>query len=186
MTRSKITLLVASIGFALVFMAKVPEADARPRPAGGTSDFRANKEFGLGLVFGNPNGLAGKYYLSDDTALDFAVGYSRYYVGRRDRRGGLHVHGSFLWHPAVLAQPDPFWLPIYFGVGGRFLDREYFYDRDRRSRFGVRVPVGLMMDFNDVPLDIFFEIAPIFDFLTPSGRGWFGFHSALGARYYFN
>ncbi len=186
MARSTLSFIVASIAFALIVVAASPEAEARPRPAGGGggSDFRANKEFGLGFMLGNPTAFAGKYYLSDDTALDFGVGYSRHYGRSRDY-AGLHLHASFLWHPVVLARPDPFWMPLYFGVGGRFLDRDYFYDRRYRSRLGVRVPGGIMLDFNNVPIDIFGELAFTFDFVSPGHRRFFWLDGAVGLRYYF-
>ncbi len=185
MARSTPALIIASLIAALVVMTVAPPAEARPRPQRGSSDFRANKEFGLGFMLGDPTGLAGKYYLGTDTALDFGLGYGGYYYRGRH---GLHAHMSFLWHPVVLAKPDPFWLPLYFGVGGRFLERGYFDDRyDRRPRLGVRVPGGIMMDFNNVPIDIFAELAFIVDFIAPRDRrrGYTGLHGALGLRYYF-
>jgi hypothetical protein len=187
MARSKLALSIASLIAALIVVTVAPPpADARPRPQRGASDFRANKEFGLGIMLGDPTGLAGKYYLSADTALDFGLGYGGYYYGRG--RYGFHAHMSFLWHPVVLAKPDPFWLPLYVGVGGRFLERGYFDDRyERRPRLGVRVPGGIMMDFNNVPIDIFAELALVVDFIAPRDRyrGYAGINGAIGLRYYF-
>lgn len=174
--------LVAAFIGALVLCTDVPDAQARPRPAGRTSSFSANKTFGLGFMFGAPTGLSGKYYLSADTALDFGLGL----IGGYGDRDGVHLHMDFLWHPAVLATTDPFVLPIYFGVGGRLWD----YDHDRNdfdddTALGVRVPLGIAMDFNNVPLDIFFELAFVLDFLVDHGDLHAGFNSSLGIRYYF-
>lgn len=173
-------LVVAVLTSILIFAAAPTEADARPRPARKSSkNFEANKGFGLGLLFGVPSGLSGKYYIGTDTALDFGVG--TYYRYRYDN--AFSVHGDFLWHPVVLADPDPFWIPFYIGVGARFLDHG---NRDD-THFGVRVPVGIALDFNRVPLDIFFEIAFVLDLIRDDNRHDFSdVHSALGIRYYFN
>jgi hypothetical protein len=176
-------LALALCASSLVFAAMPSVADARPRPARRGSDFEANKGFGLGLMIGVPNGLSGKLYLGTNTALDFGIG--SYYRGRYDR--SLNAHMDFLWHPFVLAKAEPFWVPLYFGIGGRLLD----HGRDNRNfsddtHLGVRVPLGIALDFNNVPLDIFFELAFVFDIITDAGHNYSDFNSALGIRYYFN
>src|SRR5215510_13917967 len=123
--------------------------------AGPRRGFSSNKKFGLGVILGVPTGLSGKYFLSGDTAFDFAVGFIRYYRYRH----GIHAHADFLWHPINLVSTDPFELPLYFGIGGRIFD---FDDNDRYDddgfAIGVRAPIGIAFDFNDVPLDVFVEL----------------------------
>jgi len=151
-------------------------ADARPRPRPG-GRFEANKTFGLGIMLGAPTAISGKLFVGADTAIDFGVGvYYRY----RDR-DGLHLHGDFLWHPVVLAKTETFWLPLYFGVGARFLD----LNDNRGNAIGVRVPLGIDFDFETVPLDVFLEVAVILDVIVDNGydRGDFG--GAVGIRYWF-
>ncbi len=175
----RVALLVFGVMFATTSIA---EARQHPKRA---SKFEANKTFGLGIILGAPTGLCGKYYLSKDTALDFAIG--AYYGYRRhyDDYEGLHLHVDFLWHPAVLTKNDTFWLPIYFGVGGRLLDH---HDHDY-SHLGVRVPFGLMFDFEKVPIDIFLEFALIADFIEfgpyDADDGYVDLTFSLGFRYYF-
>jgi hypothetical protein len=179
--RSKLLAFTALVTLA----ALVADADARRRPQRQAKSFQANKTFGLGIMFGNPTGLSGKYYLGADTALDFGVGayygYGRYY------RRGLHIHGDFLWHPVVLASPDPFELPLYFGVGVRILEHDRFFGdgRYRRTHVGIRGPIGILMDFNRVPIDIFFELALVLDFITGDRYSYFDLNAAVGFRYYF-
>jgi hypothetical protein len=133
-------------------------------------------------MFGAPTGLSGKYYLGDDTALDFGLGY--YYRFRYD--DAFHAHMDFLWHPVVLASPRAFWLPLYFGVGGRVLQHGRARDYDEHTHLGVRAPIGIDFDFNNVPLDIFLEFAFVFDFLVDRGdHGYADFSGAFGIRYYF-
>jgi hypothetical protein len=61
-------------------------------------------------------------------------------------------------------------LLIYFGGGIR-----YKFQDDADDRFDFRAPVGLSSIFDDIPVDIFCEVAPILD-VTPRSAGnspWF-------------
>jgi len=179
-----------------------PEADARPRPAGGSSmkKFEANKTFGLGLELGEPTGLIGKWFLSSSGALDFGLGYiyGHYYAG-----DGIHLYADYLWHPFSFVSAEAFELPFYFGVGGRFWDFDYRYGCDRNGRncivddgasaIGVRAPVGISFDFNKIPLDAFVQFAPTLDFYRDyydrngdRRRFHLGVDFSIGARFWFN
>ena len=171
-----------SLALALAVLTAVPRpAHARPRPSRAPS-FVANKTFGLGLIVGGPTGLSGKYYLSDSTALDFALGdYYRFHY-----HDALGIHVNFLWHPAVLAQTDPFILPFYVGIGGRLLSHDRYQNQyDSGTHLGVRAPIGLLLDFNRVPIDVFFELALIVDFVADNNEDSVFIDGAAGVRYYF-
>jgi len=86
-------------------------------------------------------------------------------------------------------------------VGARLLegDRCYTYDRGGRCTYsfnnytalGVRGPLGLALDFNNVPLDVFFEVALVLDFLVDHDSRYdngvyVDVNGAFGIRYYFN
>jgi hypothetical protein len=179
-------LLLATLGIALFVGAGA--AQARPRPAGHIAGrrFEANKTFGLGLELGAPFGLTGKYFLSSDRALDFGIGdiygYSNHY--------GLHLYGDYLWHPVSLAATEDFELPLFFGVGGRFWS---FEDRsttpfNSASAFGIRVPVGVSFDLNNLPLDFFVQVVPVLDFYSNyrPHTVYLDVDASIGARYWFN
>ena len=170
-----------------------PAAVARPRPHGfGGKHFEANKRFGLGIELGEPTALTGKYYLSDggDRALDFGIGDIYDYYGYR----GFTAYMDYLWHPAVLAETESFELPFYIGIGGRFFswdDIRFPPPYQSGDAFGVRVPIGLMFDFNNVPLDIFVQVVPTLDFFfaTPNNYNrtlYPVIDASFGVRYYFN
>lgn len=171
-------LLLLALG--LLCMAAEP-ASARPRVQRGKA-FVANKTFGLGLMFGAPSGLSGKYYLSADTALDFGVGFLGYYRGR----DGVHLHLDHLWHPVSIASAPAFELPLYFGIGGRIFDFDDDDFDDDGFAIGVRAPVGIAFDFNTIPLDVFFEVAFVLDIFV-GYRDTVGpdFNGAIGVRYFF-
>jgi hypothetical protein len=159
-------------------------ADARRRRSFGTSSYSSNGTFGLGLELGSPSGLNGKYFLTQNTALNFGVGYiyDRYWYDDRD---GLHLYLDHLWHPFVITQAAAFQLPFYVGVGGRVWS---FNDKDDDGfAFGVRVPVGIAFDFNDVPLDVFIQITAVADFLYRHDDR-FGLHleASVGIRFWFD
>ncbi|MBE7454706.1 MAG: hypothetical protein HS111_39330 [Kofleriaceae bacterium] len=182
-TTAGIALLLAS---ALAVATTSSTAEARPRPSKKAKKFQANKSFGLGIMLGAPTGLSGKYFYAPDKAFDFGVGAIGYYRGRN----GFHLHFDHLWHPLSLASTPAFELPLYLGVGARIFD---FDDRDdfHGSAIGVRGPIGIAFDLNNVPMDIFFELALVVDFFARydcNGCSNIGVdvNGAIGFRYYFN
>ena len=164
-------------------------ADARPRPGGhiGGRRFDANKTFGLGLELGAPTGIVGKYFLTSDRALDFGVGDIYNYFDRY----GLHIYADYLFHPTSLFSTADFELPLYVGLGGRFWS---FEDRgapggaDDAYALGFRVPLGIAFDFNNVPLDVFVQIIPVFDLFFNYGQhsAYLDINASVGIRYWFN
>ncbi len=194
---ARLALLAAATAMVIAGVSVSSTAEARPRPTRHRSNFEANKTFGLGLMLGAPTGLSGKYFVGRSTALDFGLGTI---YGYRDRRG-LHLHADFLWHPVSLVSAHAFELPLYFGVGARLLDGDrcyqyrgggvcdYYYRN--YTAVGVRGPLGIAFDFNNVPIDIFFEVVPVFDILVNydsryDNALYFDIDAALGLRYYFN
>jgi hypothetical protein len=159
------------------------DADARRGRRMGGQRYIANGEFGLGLELGGPTGLNGKYFLSNDGALNFGIGTDGY-AYRYGDRDGLHLYFDYLWHPISLANPPEFQLPFYVGLGGRLWD--FDDDNDDGMAFGIRVPLGIAFDFNNVPLDIFIQLTPTLDFYSgydDSAGFWFDF--SVGIRYWF-
>src|SRR5262249_39592884 len=87
--------------FVVALFATSAQAQGRPRPQGhlGGRAFEANKTFGLGLEFGAPTGVVGKWFFAPDRAIDFGIGD----VYRYFNRSGLHLYGDFLFHPTSLS-----------------------------------------------------------------------------------
>jgi hypothetical protein len=133
------------------------------------ADYLENR-FGAGLMLGEPTGASVKYWLNETFAIDGGLG------GSFHRRNGVQLHSDALWHTFSLFDPPSGRLPLYFGVGGRVK----FQEGD--DIFGLRFPVGVSYMFDNRPIDIFAEVAPILD-LTPSVRG--SFNVAIGARFWF-
>lgn len=150
-------------------------------------------------MLGEPTGLTAKLYLGGRPfALQFGLGWVDDDGFRDDDDDGLHIHAEAVWHPAILTRNSTFTMPFYVGVGGRILNDEDRYDCggdtcvDDDTYIGVRVPFGLLMDFNRTPIDIFFELAVVVDLIElddddfdddDHDRGHL--NGAIGARYYF-
>jgi hypothetical protein len=126
------------------------------------------KGFGLGVILGEPTGVSLKNWVSGANAIDAGVAWS--FKGS----GYLHVHADYLWHfPGAISAEERF-VP-YAGIGGRLgLSSEVV--------IGVRGSGGLAWWPSGVPLDVFAEIAPVFD-LAPSTS--FALMGGIGVRYFF-
>ena len=178
-------LYLAAAAAAAVALSTAATAEARPRPAGGTigSPFSSNKTFGLGLELGNIEGVIGKLWLNDSNALDFGLGYI-YEFGP----SGLHLYADYLWHPFSLTSQPAFELPFYIGVGGRFWAWDNYNNNNGVNAFGVRVPIGISFDLNNIPIDIFVQAVPTLDFFRNYTRHsvYLDIDVSFGARFYFN
>ena len=164
---ARIAVLVAAT--ATVILANPKQAEADTEKGG----------LGIGLIIGEPTGLSAKYFLTDDTALDFAVGFG--FIGR-----GLQVHGDYLWHPLVIENTEVFALRAYLGPGLRILRRDDGDNDSAHVRFGLRLVGGVLFDFRNVPFDVFVEAALVGDYRTIDDDH-FGIDINVGAgvRYYF-
>lgn len=121
---------------------------------------RAKGTFGIGVVLGEPTGVSGKYWLSEQTAIDGAFGYS---FGDRFR-----VSLDYLVHTNAFEAPE---FPLYYGVGGAISGDRGYIAKSRSGDFalGVRGVVGVSYLFKRAPLDAFLEIAPIVFIAPPLG-----------------
>jgi hypothetical protein len=140
---------------------------------------------GLGLIIGEPTGVSARLYLGEDsnTAIQGAAGSA--VLG-----GGLQVHGDYVIHPWILENRESFVMPAYIGGGLRFLRHESGDGGDSDFHTGVRLVLGMLFDFKDVPLDVFVEIAGVadirFDTDDEDHKGFgLDINAGAGARYYF-
>ena len=125
---------------------------------------------GIGLSIGNPTGFNGKYWIDDKAAVDGGLAFS---LGKHTE---LSIHSDYLLHKkSAFYFNNVHPLDLYYGLGGRM---EFSDDIE----IGVRVPVGLVYLVEAHSADIFYEIAPIVDFISRTGLE---IHLLFGARYYF-
>jgi len=129
------------------------------------------RPFEVGAIFGEPTGLSLKYWVSPTMAIDGGAGWSF------DDDTDFHLHADLLWHNFEWLPVPKGALPVYFGVGARGQFRD-----NRDDRAGIRFPIGMSYLFEDVPVSIFVEVAPVLD-VVPSTHG--DLTAGIGARYRF-
>jgi len=115
------------------------------------------KDFGFGIILGEPLGLTAKYWTSNENALVFDIGASYF--------GAPRVQVDYLWHMNVFKSQI---VKLYAGPGLGFgfgpegygwyykKGNNYWYYRGD-DNFGVamRVMVGINVIPRDTPLEIF-------------------------------
>lgn len=139
------------------------------------SPIHQGRDFGLGLIAGDPSGLSLKYWKGSTNAIQGSLAWSFL------ENGYLRANADYLWHEYDLIKVEKGSLPLYYGPG---VTRWAGRIRDGRSgaNIGVRGVCGLEYIFKDAPFDIFLELAPTLD-LAPSTGLWL--QGGLGARHYF-
>lgn len=126
--------------------------------------------FGLGIMLGDPTAISFKKWIGSKNAFDGGVGWSF------RNENSFHVHADILIHSFNLITVERGKAPLYFGFGARL-------NTEDETKFGLRIPFGVSYIFEKSPLDIFFEIAPLFDLVPDTDFG--GLEWSIGIRYYF-
>ncbi len=129
------------------------------------------KKVGIGVIAGEPTGITGKYMIDNNSAIDAGVGWET------SSDNEFHIFGDYLYHLYNLFEVKKGKLPMYFGGGARFIDRE-----NKDNRFGIRIPVGIEYLFDNMPLGAFLELVPVMN-LTPDTD--FDLEGGVGIRFLF-
>lgn len=164
----------------IMFMAMLPvaafadeaqntNASALSRPTATTME--QPHRFGAGIIAGEPTGVSLKYWLNDCIAVDGAFGF------RVRDLDDVYLNADLLWHDYNLIPVSTGRMAVYVGAGPSILFRH-----EEDNRFGIRAPVGLTYKFENQPVDVFAEFAPILD-LSPTVQG--DFNVGIGVRYWF-
>lgn len=142
------------------------------------------KEFGFGIILGDPLGLTGKYWVSNENAMVFDFGASYF--------GSPRIQFDYVWHLDVFKSQI---VKLYAGPGlglgfGRpgysvwYIDnrgRERWYYRDSGLGVAVRVMVGVNIIPRATPLEIFLELGPNIGIVPGFGAA---LDAAVGIRFY--
>ena len=137
--------------------------------------------FGLGIILGEPTGVSAKLWTSKINAFDFGLGVSVggdriSYEGHYDNGSRVHFHMDYLWHSFnAISSTERF--PLYYGIGGRF-NSGGGYD----GSLGIRGVFGIAWFPHSTPIDVFFELVPVFQVTPLTGLG---IDAGLGIRYFF-
>ena len=142
------------------------------------------KDFGFGIVLGEPLGLTLKYWTSKENAWQGSIGASYF--------GAPRVQVDYLWHLNVfksdvvklIAGPGA---GIGFGQEGSgfwYKDKgqKYWYYRDDADfGIGVRVITGINIIPRNTPIEIFLELGPNIGIYPDFGVG---LDAGVGIRFY--
>ena len=133
---------------------------------------------GAGVILGEPIASTLIYRLSDTHAVQVLAGWS---FGQRR----LHLGGDYLFTPTEIESDDNMGLryPVYVGLGFRMrLMGEDTTAGRERGKLGVRFPFGVVVEPQDMPMEVYFEMAPVW-VVAPVSHG--GFDGGIGVRLFF-
>ena len=103
----------------------------------------------VGIILGEPTGLSAKQWLGEGASLDLAVAWS--FIDT----GSFYVHIDYQQHfdDLDIDEGDLLW---FVGGGAKL-------SVGQRLNLGFRIPLGLVYQFTDAPLEVFIEAAPGMD-----------------------
>jgi hypothetical protein len=113
-----------------------------------------NRDFGVGLILGEPSGATVKYWTAYDQALVGSVGVSRFDATR--------VGLDYMWHFDAFSSDV---VALYAGPGVAVGALQ----GSSEDRVGARAMLGMNIVPRSTALEIFFEAGPLLSF--PGGGG---------------
>ena len=129
------------------------------------------REFGLGVIIGEPTGISAKLWTSNYTAFDFGLGWSMEgdrigkYDGYYNGESRVHFHMDYLWHSfEAIHSTERF--PLYYGIGRRINTGAGY-----NSSLAIRGVFGVAWLPRETPIDIFLELVPSLQLTSSSGFG---------------
>ncbi len=139
------------------------------------------KNFGFGIMIGDPTGASLKYWTDRDNALAFSLGSSYF--------GSPRIGVDYLWHFDAFQSRI---VNLYAGPGaalgigeGRGIwyksDKGKFYYRDDGVGIGIRGVFGINVVPERTPMEIFFEFGTLIGLAPDFGSA---VDVALGVRFY--
>jgi len=128
-------------------------------------------QMGIGIIFGEPSGLSGRYGITKNTMIDAALSYSLQ-SGKK-----VNIHADYLFKLYNKIEIPAGNTSLYFGLGARMIGKS-----DDKMHFGGRVPGGILYRHSELPFEIFAETAFIMD-IFPATR--VDLNMGIGARYCF-
>jgi hypothetical protein len=140
--------------------------------------FAQEKGAGIGIAIGSQAGLSARLWIAKNVALTAALNfaYNDTYTtnGKSEFNSYLAVNCELYKFDLIKTDEDTGRYPVYIGIGtGVVLKKE--------PAAGIRVPLGVSAIPPDVPVDVFFEVAPAFLF---GGGTRFDVLGTIGVRFY--
>ncbi|MDF3130244.1 hypothetical protein P0Y35_13635 [Kiritimatiellaeota bacterium B1221] len=130
------------------------------------------KHFGIGILAGEPSGISAKINLTDTASIQGAAAWT--FEDSEEER--LQYQLDWIMHMDATA--DGISMNEYRGyIGMGFL---YKTEEDKaQDVYGVRVPFGVVMSYDEFPFELFFELVPV---MNVSPNTDFDFNAGIGIR----
>ncbi|KPJ96012.1 MAG: hypothetical protein AMJ55_02760 [Gammaproteobacteria bacterium SG8_15] len=125
----------------------------------------------MGIAAISPNGFIAKYWTTETTAIDIFGEWSF-------NSNEYLMHGDILVHDFNKFQLEDMRIAFYYGGGVRVK----FADKSDDSIVGIRIPFGVDYFLEEMPVDIFGELAPRVNVYPDTN---FGMDVMIGLRYRF-
>ncbi len=157
----------------IIFIMYVPESKSFA-PKG--------KDFGLGIIIGEPTGITAKYWTTSDNAFCFSLGNS--YLGT------LRLGIDYIWHfnafnsnvVSLYAGPG---IAVGFGESSGWIytkkDQKWYKTGDEIG-LGARGVFGINLIPRNTPLELFGEVGILVGFVPGT---YSNVEGSLGFRFYF-
>jgi len=168
---------VVALGLAFIILTMSLPAMARSYSSSKNNNSAAygpeGKRFGAGLYLGEPTGITLKGYLTEKLAIDGIAAWSF-----KDK--GFTIIGDVTYDFLdIPIDSNVVTLPFYAGAGAKL---EFNAGPNDKTVAGIRVPVGVAVQWVEYPVEVFAEIAPGIE-VAPSTE--FDLMGGIGVRYYF-
>ncbi len=132
------------------------------------------RRFGVGIVVLGPTGVTGEYIYGKDRDISAELGWDAH---------SFHLNLDHHWNRKDWIKADGVGINVYFGLGLRCLSWASRYNGNNHDEeIGIRAPAGIQHIFKEVPIQIFFEIAPALILVDHTALI---LDLALGTRYFF-
>ena len=130
---------------------------------------------GVGALLGEPVASTLMVRWDDKQSVQLLAGWS---FGQQR----MHLGADYLFSPTEIVSDDAMGLhyPVYFGVGLRLrlLGEDTTAGRER-GKFGFRFPFGVSVEPDELPIEVYFEMAPVW-VVSPISHS--GFDGGIGVR----
>lgn len=144
-----------------VFCALLAGLILLPGTVGLAADGRANSEFGLGLVVGEPSGLNAQFFWGPKSAVDVTAAWSW--------NDWFMTTADFQVYDYIGDAPREWrW---YYGLGG------YLAVPEHDGILGIRIPLGIKYHVPHSQIDVWAEVAPALQVIPGTEAE---FHGGLG------
>ena len=138
--------------------------------------FDGEKNFGIGVIAGDPDGITAKYMLKNDRTFDFDLAW------KTSGDDEYQSYGDYLFNKFGPIKVPEGKLLLHFGGGDRFITYSEDDDKNIDDELGFSLPVGIEYVFWKSQLGAFLELVPVLC-LTPDRE--FGLGSGIGISFFF-